>query len=53
MSTHERNKIKGATMIEYAIIVGLIAIAVTAIVTTLGKDVKTLFTTIDTAVKAA
>ncbi len=53
MTKYSKNKIKGATMIEYAIIVGLIAIAVTAIVTTLGKDIITLFTSIDTTVKAA
>jgi pilus assembly protein Flp/PilA len=41
------NKSKGATMIEYVLIVGLIAIAAVAIMTTVGGSITTLFTTVN------
>ena len=53
MSNYQKNKIKGATMIEYVLIVGLISIAAVALMTTVGGSVKTLFTNINTALKPA
>lgn len=41
-------RIKGATMIEYVLIVGLIAIAAVAIMTTVGTSVTGVFTKINT-----
>lgn len=40
-------KSKGATMIEYVLIVGLIAIAAVAIMTTVGGSISTMFTTVN------
>ena len=49
MSKYAKNKIKGATMIEYVIIVGLISIVAVTLMTTTGTTIKTLFTRINTA----
>jgi pilus assembly protein Flp/PilA len=38
----------GATLVEYALIVSLIAIACIAVITTLGGTIKTAFTTLST-----
>lgn len=40
---------EGATMVEYALMLALIAVVCITIVTTLGGRVKTVFTTADTA----
>lgn len=40
--------IKGATMIEYVLIVGLIALAVVTILTTLGTNIGGTFTKVNT-----
>ena len=53
MLKSSKNKIKGATMIEYILVVGLISIAAITIMTTLGGSIKTLFTTINTDVTGA
>ncbi len=45
-------KEKGATMIEYAIMVALIAVVSIAIITTLGRTVSTTFNTINTSMQA-
>jgi len=42
-------KQKGATMVEYAIMVALIAIVSILVVTSLGQTVKTSFSTVNTA----
>ena len=39
---------EGAAMVEYGLLVGLIALVAASAVTTLGTSVKTLFTTIAT-----
>lgn len=44
---------KGVTAIEYGLIAGLIAVAIIVAVTTLGGDLKTLFTNIGSDVSAA
>jgi pilus assembly protein Flp/PilA len=38
----------GAAMVEYGLLVGLVALGVAAAATTLGTDISTLFTTIGT-----
>lgn len=48
MSNYAKNKIKGATMIEYTLIVALLSIAAAAIITTVGSTIKTIFTTVNT-----
>ncbi len=40
---------KGATAVEYGMMVALIAAIIVAIVTTLGTQIRTAFTTISTA----
>ena len=42
---------KGATAVEYGLLVGLIAVAIIATVTLLGDQLNTLFTDITTALK--
>jgi pilus assembly protein Flp/PilA len=42
-------KEKGATMIEYAIMVALIAVVSIGIITTLGRTVSTTFQTVNTS----
>lgn len=41
----------GATAIEYALIAGLIAVVLIATLTTLGEDIKEVFTKIGSAIK--
>lgn len=43
----------GATMVEYALMVGLIAVAIIGAVTTLGSNISTKFTDVGTKVSAA
>ena len=43
-------KEKGATMVEYAIMVALIAVVSIAIITTLGQSVSTTFDTVNTSI---
>ena len=43
-----KKSVKGATMIEYVLIVGLIAIAAVVIMTTVGGSVTNMFTKINT-----
>lgn len=45
-------KEQGATMVEYAIMVALIAVVSIAIVTTLGQTVSTTFTNVNTSMTA-
>jgi pilus assembly protein Flp/PilA len=44
---------KGATAVEYGLLVGLIAVVIIVAVTALGGQLKTLFTDITTALKPA
>ena len=44
---------EGATLVEYSLIVALIAGVCIAIITTVGTDIKGLFTTIDNSVNTA
>ena len=46
-----KRKQRGATMIEYAIMVALIAAVAITVVKTLGTDVAAQFTAVDTAIK--
>jgi pilus assembly protein Flp/PilA len=46
-------KEEGATMVEYGLLVALIAIASIAILTILGGDISALFTTVDNKIKTA
>jgi pilus assembly protein Flp/PilA len=39
---------RGAAMVEYGLLVGLVALGVAAAATTLGTNISTLFTTIGT-----
>ena len=41
---------RGATAVEYGLMVGLIAVVIIAVVTTLGKNVSGLFNTVATSV---
>ncbi|WP_324764813.1 Flp family type IVb pilin (plasmid) [Sinorhizobium meliloti] len=43
----------GATAIEYGLIAGLVAVVIIGAVTTVGTDVKTVFTTISEKLKPA
>jgi pilus assembly protein Flp/PilA len=43
----------GATLVEYALVVSLIAIACIATITALGKQINTAFTTVQTAMAKA
>jgi pilus assembly protein Flp/PilA len=47
------NKQKGATMVEYAIMIALIAVVAIAAVTLLGTSVSGKFSTVATSVSAA
>lgn len=47
MKKNARNRMKGAAMIEYVLIVGLIGIAAVAIMTTVGGSVSKMFTTVN------
>lgn len=44
---------KGATAVEYGLLVALIAAVIITVVATLGTQIKTAFTTVSTAVGAA
>lgn len=44
---------EGATAVEYGLMVALIAAVIVGTVQTLGTDVKSAFTTVDTAIKPA
>jgi pilus assembly protein Flp/PilA len=48
-----RKNEQGATMVEYGLLVALIAVACVAILTTLGTDLSGLFSTVDGKVKTA
>lgn len=43
-------KEEGATMVEYAIMVALIAVVSIAIITTLGRSVSSTFNTVNTSI---
>jgi pilus assembly protein Flp/PilA len=43
----------GATMVEYAVLLGLITLVSIAIITTLGTSVKNVFTGVNASVAAA
>jgi pilus assembly protein Flp/PilA len=43
----------GATAVEYGLIVGLIAVAIVAVLVVLGPHLATLFTTVDNSVTGA
>jgi Flp pilus assembly pilin Flp len=49
MTSYTHNKIKGATMIEYVLIAGLISIAAAALLTPLGTKVGSVFTSVTSA----
>lgn len=46
MKTEQNNKERGATMVEYAVMVALIAVVVIAAVRILGTNVSTQFSTV-------
>ena len=48
-----RREEKGATAVEYGLMVGLIAVVIIGAVTLLGGELKTLFTTIQTKLGVA
>lgn len=50
MIKHSKKNIKGATMIEYVLLAGLISIAAAALLTPLGTKISTLFTTISSSI---
>jgi pilus assembly protein Flp/PilA len=47
------NDESGATAIEYGLIAGLISVVIAVALTTIGADLKTIFTTIGTKLTAA
>ncbi len=49
MTNHDLNNIKGATMIEYVLIAGLISIAAAALLTPLGTKIGAVFSSVTTA----
>jgi len=49
MLNYQLNKIKGATMIEYVLIAGLISIAAVALLTPLGTKIAAVFSNVTTA----
>lgn len=49
MNRYEKSKIKGATMVEYVLIVGLLSIVAVALIKTVGVNISALFTKINTA----
>lgn len=48
MNTILRNE-KGQGMVEYGLILALIAVVVIGVMTTMGTDLKTMFTTVSTS----
>ncbi len=46
---YSKRKIKGATMIEYVLLAGLISIAAAALLTPLGTKISALFTKVSAA----
>ncbi|MDP1834748.1 MAG: Flp family type IVb pilin [Chlamydiales bacterium] len=50
MNNYSKNKIKGATMVEYVLILGLISIAAVAILQSIGVNILALFTKVNTAI---
>jgi pilus assembly protein Flp/PilA len=48
-----KNEEKGASAVEYALIAGLIAVAIIGAVTLLGEQMETTFTAIKTAITPA
>jgi pilus assembly protein Flp/PilA len=53
VASHRVREEKGATAVEYGLLVGLIAVVIIVAVTALGGQLKTLFTDITTALKPA
>lgn len=53
MPNYKKEQIKGATMIEYVLIVGLISIAAVLLLTNIGTNVSSLFTRVNTALTPA
>ena len=53
MNTYRKNKIKGATMTEYVLIVGLIAAGSVFALTTVGTGIAGFFTSLNTTVTNA
>jgi Flp pilus assembly pilin Flp len=51
--TYNRKKIKGATMTEYVLIVGLIAAGAVLALTTVGTGISGFFTNLNTTVSNA
>lgn len=51
LKSHKREK--GATMIEYALVVGLITIAAITVLQNVGRQVSSSFVKIDSALKSA
>ncbi len=49
MNSRKIKQIKGATMIEYVLLAGLVSIAAAALLTPLGAKIAALFNTITTA----
>ena len=49
MGKRKLNKIRGATMIEYVLIAGLISIAAVALLTPIGGKIVAVFTSVDNA----
>lgn len=50
MNNYYAKRIKGASMIEYVLLAGLIAMAAVTIITTLGGTISTIFTNINTKI---
>jgi Flp pilus assembly pilin Flp len=50
MNKYSKKNIKGATMIEYVLLAGLISIAAAALLTPIGAKISALFTTINTTI---
>ena len=51
VASHRAREEKGATAVEYGLLVGLIAVAIIATVTLLGDQLNALYTEITTALK--
>ena len=53
MTNYNLNQIKGATMIEYVLIVALISIVAVTLMTNVGTSISNLFTKVTTALTTA